>query len=209
MSNAVATFIATIGSVFPKPKFNDELQEKVWHTAMIGTLMHYDDEIVKAACNEILTTRGLKPGEKWFPLPAEVNQVCVKVAERKRLEQPRMAIGVDSSPELAGTPDRLKLADELIQGELGQRAAVEGWILPLREFCSRHARLPREAEIYPLQRVAREFERSMDALDRMIDGADRKGIEVVKVAGALRNLGRTFANRTETLRGKALGKGAA
>ena len=208
MSNAVATFIATIGSVFPKPKFNDELQEKVWHTAMIGTLTQFEDDIVKSACNEILTTRGLKPGEKWFPLPAEVNAVCIRCADRKRAAEPRMAaIGVDTSPDLAGTPERLRLADELVRGELGQRAAREGWILALREFCARHARLPREAEIHPLQRIAADFRRSMDEVDRLLQRAeDRRDTTMLAVGGALRRLGNTFAARSEELKDKALGK---
>jgi hypothetical protein len=207
MSNPVANFIAAVSAVFPKPKFTDDQTEETWHTIMARTLLAFQPDVISEACSEILETRGMKREERWFPLPAEVRAVCIKIAERKRMESPRMALAVDTSPDLAGTPERLRLADELIRGELGQRAAREGWILALREFCARHARLPREAEIHPLQRIAADFRRSMDEVDRLLQRAeDRRDTTMLAVGGALRRLGNTFAARSEELKGKALGK---
>lgn len=157
----VAKFIAAVGLHFPRPKFNeDETSETAWMASMVRCLGGYDDEVLEEAAGRIIATRNPKRDGKFFPVPSECTAFC---------EQACRALNMAATPLLEKpksdewSPDRKKLADDLVSGELGKRAVREGWLGMLHVFCRRHARLPTsEHEIAECRREAVAFNRAYE-----------------------------------------------
>lgn len=159
----VAQFIAVVGLHFPRPKFNDdEALEAAWVASMTRTLSGFSDDVLARAAQRILERRHPKRDGAYFPKPAECSDICLDVQKLHKLsEVPLLARpkGDDWSD------DRLALAFDLVNGEMGRRAAREGWVDGLYHFARKNMRLPQPAEIGTLIAGVRETERIIAELD--------------------------------------------
>lgn len=156
MSHAISKFISAIDAHFPRPRFRDEEQEAIWTASITRTLMHYDPRVLAEAADDIIRTRDpAKERSRAFPVPRELLAACEAVLRRRKPDQLRLTVSDD--PNLQWHPDRQRLADELVSGEMGRRAAQEGWFAALRGFAAQTARLPSVGEIGALRAIAAEF----------------------------------------------------
>lgn len=128
---AVQKMLDELGLHFPK-RLEDPDAEEAWIASWIRAFKDYQPWILEAATIRIIEGRA----ERSHPIIADVKKVCADV----------MRDDADSKPQLRAAPpgpgDVFKLANELIRGDLGKRAAREGWVLTLRDFVVKHQRLP-------------------------------------------------------------------
>lgn len=144
----IANFVSKIATHFPPPKFESAEQEQEWLRGIVESLKRYDPALLDRAAQKIIDTRGLRDGERWFPIPAAIHRVCADLIEfDKRKELP---IDGDNGqhPYSWG---RRKLALDLMRGEMGRTAVAEGWGNALFDWICENARLPS-----PTNRVARK-----------------------------------------------------
>jgi hypothetical protein len=111
----------------------------------------------------------------------------------------------ESKPELRAAPpgpgDAFKLANDLIRGELGRRAAQEGWVLTLRDFIVKHGRLPDgRGEIERIIGIRDKF--LMNLIDCIEGRGGFFGHDLVK-------LGKSMARREYEIAQRVLGPDAA
>ena len=108
-------------------------------------------ETVTAAVNLILKAH---VWQTW-PKPAEWDRAC---REAKATVAAAVVRLPDPDPYPEWSPARQRQAGVLIRGELGRRAAAEGWISGLWDFCRINQRLPRDLEIARLRETTRATE---------------------------------------------------
>lgn len=101
---------------------------------------------------------------KWWPKPSEIAVACADARETLQVAN-RTEDKKRQHLDWAGPA--LKTADQLIQSELGRRAADEGWALSLWDFCRKNMRLPTGSEISECKRYSREFD---EAYARCVKG---------------------------------------
>lgn len=91
----------------------------------------------------------------WWPKPNAICVACADAREYLHVSDPKTP---DKRQDQTWTADALKRADVLLQTQMGQEAADEGWVLSLWDFCRKHSRLPKGAEVADVKRHAREFD---------------------------------------------------
>lgn len=156
MNDKVSKFITALVLYFPL-RHESEATEKEWLSAMARTLRDYDGGTLAKAASAIIETRK----DRRFPLPSECREACMKILEREKSEKLIGQLPLERAyPEFS--QHREKLADDLVMGELGQRAAREGWISALHQFCRKTMRLPEGADINRCINDARGFDRALD-----------------------------------------------
>lgn len=92
---------------------------------------------------------------KWWPKPSEIAVACADARETLNVNN-RTEDKKKQHLDWAGPA--LKTADQMIQSEIGRRAADEGWVLSLWNFCRKHNRLPTGSEISGCKQEARGFD---------------------------------------------------
>ena len=127
-------------------------REIEWLRSIRSQIIGYDDVVLREAGKLIL----LRRTERSFPLPAEIHKACAEVVRdnnRGKLPLDREALKAPG-----WSTERERLADDLINCEMGRHAARDGWILGLHNFARKHARLPLHHEIDKLKREAVDFD---------------------------------------------------
>ena len=187
MSEKVQKILTRLGNIWPKRIDDEGLGE--WLADWESALKRFDAWVIDAAATRLIQSR-TKPG---FPVPREMIDACNDVEREDRQAKPKLAITPDNA-------NPYKLAHDLIQCELGKRAAREGWVLTLRDFVARQGRLPQgEAEIKRLIQIRDQFQQNL------IDCIDGNG----GLFGApLAKLGRTMARREYEIAQRVLGPDA-
>lgn len=189
MSEKVNKFLTTIGSVWGKRHDSEDVARE-WFKSWIFALDKYPAWVLEAAARRIVDERR----DDYFPKPAEVHQVCRQIEIEDKQQKPTLA------ETKADNPNPYKLASELIHGELGRRAAREGWVLTLRDFVVRNGRLPLgDNEIKKLINIRNQFQQSL------IDCIDGNGGPQGK---SLTALGRAMALKEHDLAQRVLGADA-
>jgi hypothetical protein len=202
---AVVKFIGAVSIHFPRPSCPEnpreaaewKQRETMWLDSMIQILGGYDEDVLQRAATRIVRS---ETRDRRFPLPAVCRQVCEEIVKADKASQPPTI--EDRAKDLKGNADwQYRLADDLIMCEMGRRAAREGWILSLHDFCRINGRLPTaDWEIRKCIDGARGFDK---AYEEVLNGAG--GV----CAKALEALGDTMLKRREALRARVLGKEAA
>jgi hypothetical protein len=188
MSEKVNKFLTTVGSVWGKRHDSEEAGLE-WFKNWIFSLDRYEPWVLDAAARRIVDERR----DDYFPKPAEVHQVCRQILAEDKHAKPTLSI----TPDVAHP---YKLASELIQCELGRKAAREGCVLTLRDFVVRNARLPQgDSELKKLIQTRNDFQQSL------IDCIDGNGGDF---SGALAKLGRSMAKREYEIAQRVLGSDA-
>jgi hypothetical protein len=100
----------------------------------------------------------------------------------------------------AWSPARIAEANHLIQGEIGRRAADEGWILGLWDHCRNHRKLPSAGEIYEIKQATAEAREAYESMAHRPTSA-REALEQLWATLEQRrpNLGRLARGETSTL----------
>lgn len=163
MNDAVKKFIMTVSAFFPRQKFaGEEAKEALWLRTMGEMLGGYSDAVLARAAEEIIRTRDPRDGT-MFPKPAE----CIAACDAAKKVLAHIATPLLPKTEKADdwSDDRLALAFDLVNGEMGRRAAREGWVDGLYHFARKNMRLPQPVEIGTLIAGARETERIIAELD--------------------------------------------
>lgn len=144
MSEKVEKLLARLGNIWPKRINEETLGDWIsdWETA----LKSYDGWVIDAAATRMIASR-TKPG---YPFPGEVAEVCRQIIAEDRRGKPELL-------KASQPANPYKLADELIRGQLGKRAAREGWAITLHDFIRDNGRLPNEYETSRLVAVRDAF----------------------------------------------------
>jgi hypothetical protein len=126
-------------------------------------MAQYTDHELEAAADIVIARHRFRT----WPTVAE----CIAALEdhrasvRAAARQPEHERAVHPYP--AWSRERIAKAGQLINCDLGRKAAREGWILSLHDFCRNHERLPMDREIPALMAAARFVDRFMaNAVDR-------------------------------------------
>jgi hypothetical protein len=149
-----------------------------------------DDELDRAGNAIVRTHRG-----RAFPTPSEIVTACEDV--RAASAPARLPANSFEEKYPDWSKQAFAIADRMVAGELGKRAAKEGWILGLHEFCRKHRRMPSSFEVRMIQQDS-EF------VTRCAAGA----VDMGYFHGPLQKLATAMVDRREKLAEKVLGKAA-
>lgn len=189
MNDAVKKFIMTVSAFFPRQKFaGEEAKEALWLRTMGEVLGGYSEAVLALAAEEIIKTRDPKDGT-MFPKPSECISACdgaKKILDiRATPLLPKMEKANDWSD------DRLNLAFDLVNNEMGRRAAREGWLSSLYHFIRKNMRLPHQQEVAAI--IAER--RSIDQFIQSLSNKERP----TPVDAALIGFARSFEQRRDEL----------
>lgn len=134
--------------VFGKPETADV---KAYLEEVAKALTGYSDSVQDEACTEIMKFHK----SRVFPTPAQCRKACEEVCEQRGQAAQRAPLPVFHP---AWSKQVIAKADNLIRCDLGSRAANEGWILSLHDFCRNKQRLPVNHEIAGCMNSAKEFD---------------------------------------------------
>jgi hypothetical protein len=187
---AVQKMLDELGLHFPK-RLEDPDAEDAWVGSWIRAFKNYQPWVLEAATVRIIEGRS----ERSHPIIADVKKVCADV----------LRDDADAKPELRAAPpgpgDVFKLANELIRGDLGKRAARDGWVLTLRDFIVKHQRLPENR--IEIDRIISTRDLFLAKLNDCIEGRGGFfGHDLVK-------LGKSMARREYEIAQRILGENAA
>lgn len=128
-----------------------------WMTEVARLIEGYSDRDLDRAFDLICAGhRG-----RGFPTVSEIIGGC---AEARAAASPAKPVEPPTDPRWSA--EAFRIADEMIQCELGRQAARDGWCLGLHEFIRVHRRLPRSWE-------AGEIIATSRLIDRIAAGAER------------------------------------
>ena len=185
-------FISTLVMHFPV-RHESEMREREWLGSMIGAVKHYEGDILQRAAQTIIDTRT----DRRFPLPAEIRKVCFEIASDERRSKLAFEGGEKFKASDPWSPQRIRLADELMRTPMGREAAEGGWIVCLHDFVRKNGRLPEfESQKRELIRAAQDFDESYR---RVVIGG-------FPGAKALRELGDKMLARRDALAKRVLGE---
>jgi hypothetical protein len=120
-----------------------------WFAEAAKLLGGYTSTEMDAAVEIILKTRR----QRSWPTIGD----CVAACQEAREEAaPKWTPIPERFPEWS--KERIEKADRLIVSALGQKAADEGWILGLHDFCRNKERLPRQDEVPKIKASSHEFD---------------------------------------------------
>ena len=184
---------------------NRDAKELAWTRSIGNTVNPYDDDSLDEAIEKILNSRtGKGSDDRRFPLPGEIRKVCDQIIlDRKR---PSMldaeAEAQKSSPWSRG---RSKfVVEHLLSGEMGKRAAREGWIGSLFDECRARNALPSENEVWKIKETSRKFQETRQMCHA---GAGWPSTALgLSMGGACANLGDTIEKRNRLLASIVLGR---
>lgn len=168
---AISEFVTELVMHFPVRHESAE-REREWLGTIAAAMSTYDARILKRAAQRIIDTRT----DRRFPLVAELRKVAAQVvAEDKAAQATIRGVAPDSkAPEFSA--ERVRWADHLINGEMGKRAARDGWVLSLHDFCRKHGRLPQHHEVDKLKAAAKFFDEQYAIAVRGAAGPNSKAL---------------------------------
>lgn len=177
-TKGVLKFIDDLSVNFSFRRDWDEEREKNWSTLMVRELGNLSDDILERACREIILTRGKRQGEQWMPTIAECLNACKEArywieAERQKQALPLIKETINKGRTAYSTERKVFVRNNLIRGEMGKRAANEGWARALQDFCRANNRLPEGQEIDKLIRLSRQTFEIYEGLLRKTDAVSR------------------------------------
>lgn len=188
---AVQKMLDELGLHFPKRIDADEEIEEAWVSSWVRAFKNFEPWVLEAATIRIIEGRT----ERSHPIISDVKKVCYEVIREDAETKPKLPT------EAKSVGDSYRLAAELIKGELGKRAAREGWVLTLRDFVVNNHRLPEgQLEINRLIGIRDKF---LMNLNDCIEG--RGGL----FGAPLAKLGRSMVKREYEIAQRVLGPNAA
>ena len=157
MSSKVSEFVSKLVMHFPV-RFDSDERQIEWVDSMTVAFRGYDGDVLMRAAQKTIDTRT----DRKFPLIAELHKICREIIYDDKITQKALP-GVTSAERAdPASPERARLADDLVLGEMGRQAAREGWILHLWHFVRDNGRLPEQRQIQKLKDEVRGFEEALD-----------------------------------------------
>lgn len=101
-------------------------------------LSKYDGDVLQRAANNTLDRRTFRN----FPLPSECDKACQEARDELNAERGVKASKRENKEDPTWLPQRVKAADRMMNSDIGRKAADEGWIIVLHDFCRVNGRLP-------------------------------------------------------------------
>lgn len=197
---AAMEFLETLQTNFRAGKHESEEHEAKWVAMMVSELKGYSPDVLRQAAKNIVRKRA----DKYFPILSVCLAACEDAKHWIDQANPRLHLAAKQTP---GVDERRRLADELVMGELGRKAAREGWIVGLHDYIRDRGRMPDDGQIRKLKAASESVPGALDAcvigmtkapekLDgkegfRQIDGRD--------LAAELRKLGLSMLDRRQKL----------
>jgi hypothetical protein len=175
--------------VFGQPETEDT---GAYLTEVVRAIEGFSQPIQEDACSWIMKNHR----SRRFPTPAECRKACEQVCEeRGQAEQRKPAPTM--LPEWK--PEAVALADNLIRSKIGSRAANEGWVLGLHDFCRKRGRLPINNEISEIIFASKDFDEAYRecVTDPPMPGKDGRLRRLGGMAAALRSLGDKMLRRRD------------
>lgn len=156
-------------------------------------LKGYPDVVLDAAFKHVAGTHMPSKRNPW-PSPAACKRACEKALHEKQIKEP-------PAPEKPRYPEwsheAIRFADDLVMCDMGQRAAREGWVLGLHDFCRNKRRLPHDGETHEIIKNSR-------FIDRVSAGAEDAGFAKHSIA----KLANSMLAKREKLAKRVLGESA-
>lgn len=157
-SMAIGKFLNTLKVHFPPRLPRPELEE-AWLQSMTKVLRGYEAGVLEDAAMEIVRTRKRTD----FPRPAECRSACEEVLKWRQISKREAMLPIDKIRDAPDySPDRIALADDLIRTEQGRKAAKEGWVLSLHDYCRKHGCAPKPDDVPAIKRAANEFQEGFE-----------------------------------------------
>jgi len=196
MGNVYDDFVEPMLMQFDLPKAVRDDDEK-----QAGFFGDYDEALgeftsheLQHAAKVLKTTRT----SRTFPVIADCLEACKHA--RDALQPPvKRRHGSDQDKYPEWMPERQRQADALICSDMGRKAADEGWLIGLWDFCREKQRLPNRFEA---EKIAKRSKKIWKDVDDIIDDLIAQG----KDASMAIDLRRGFKNRYEKLREKVYAK---
>jgi hypothetical protein len=164
MSDKVLSFLRVVGAQFNK-RHASPGDEKIWLASMVQGLRDYDASVLARAGQKIIMSK-TDPG---FPFLAECRKACEEVIRLERAERtPKFDEAAKEKTRLDNADWQFRLADELIQCQMGRVAASEGWALSLHDYIRINGKLPSGHDVERCKASARGFDK---AYEEVLNGA--------------------------------------
>jgi hypothetical protein len=144
--------------MFGAPEHSEDPQAYIRELARLTK--SYPDAVLDRAADYLIQSHQPTAAKPW-PTPADV---CVACADAQDAINPVATI--HDVKHLDWAAPALKRADALIQSPLGRKAADEGWILSLWDFCRKNMRLPAGSEITKCKTDTTDFWQSYAECER-------------------------------------------
>lgn len=190
----------------------DKGEEKAAKEDMVEAFKNFDDDMLAAAAKKIRMTREYKT----MPTVGEIAKV---LADLSYADKPAAdnVYRRKAGWEAEWAPEVIRKANKLIQSELGRRAAREGWITGLHDYCRKKGKLPSDDYSgFALEAIVREMKKDAEVVNRTAAGVGfkpinpkfdkRQKLALVAIQGDLRKLGDDFLEKREKLAKIALGE---
>lgn len=146
-------------------------------------LKGYSDSVQDAAADLVIRTHRFRT----FPTPSDIVTACEDVLSTttgKDHPEHRMF-----NPYPDWSPEAIRIADGLMNSQIGREAARGGWSLGLHDFCRKTGRLPTQREIPDIRIGSRQFD---EAYAKCCSG------EAGVCSAALKKLGDSMLERRRT-----------
>lgn len=142
-------------------KHDSEDLERLWREDYERELGGFSDEVLRDAVRRIYRKRNYSN----FPMIADCVEACEEVLES------RLAKGPEAYSHLARdypewSRERIRAANRMLASGIGKKAAAEGWIIGLWDFCRNKNRLPQQHEVPKIVASSREAWRVMKEIDQ-------------------------------------------
>jgi hypothetical protein len=190
----------------------DKDEEAAAKEDMMEDFKNFSDEILAAAAKKIRSTRTYKT------MPT-VGEIATVLAALSYSDKPQAAfVNLRKSDwEEFWSKGAICKANKLIQSELGRRAAKEGWITGLHDYCRNKGELPSvKYSGFALESIIREMKAAAKCVDQTAAGVGfkpinpnfdkRQKLAIVAIQGDLRKFGDAFLVKREKLAKIALGE---
>jgi hypothetical protein len=156
--SVVTDFIAPL-SVHFSVKHDSDDAEDAWRADYEDALKVYAPAILKEAAKRIMRRRNYTN----FPMIAECVQACNEVIQDKSKSAPTKSY----SPQYPEWSEhRIAEANRMLNSAVGRKAADEGWIIGLWDFCREKGRPPQHHEVPKIIATSREAWRVMKEIDQ-------------------------------------------
>jgi hypothetical protein len=157
-SSVMAHFIAPMSVHFSVKHDSDEAED-AWNADYEDALKGYSPVVLKEATKRIMRRRNYTN----FPMIAECVQACNEVIEDHSKAVPSRSY----SPQYPDwSEQRVAEANRMLDSAVGRKAASEGWIIGLWDFCRQKGRPPQHHEVPKIIASSREAWAAMKQIDQ-------------------------------------------
>lgn len=186
MGNVYDDFVDPMMMQFDLPKAVRDDDEK-----QAGFFSDYDEALGEFTSHELQhaakllkTTRT----SRTFPVIADCLEACKHA--RDALQPPvKRRHGSDAEKYPEWSPERQRMADRMICGDMGWKAAEEGWLIALWDFCRNKERLP---NCFEAEKVAKKSRKNWKVVDEVISDMIQNGKDATIALSAKRSMQKRF-----------------